>query len=195
MLAEIGDAHRAAALFVLGLADHEAREDLAVQAAHRGRGQHAFGRAADAHDGVHAAADDSRGNARREIAVGNQADARASRTDLLDQLLVARTVEHGDDEVLDVALEAARDRLQVLGDRRVQADRMLGARSDDQLFHVEIGRVEQAAAVRCREHGDRVGRAGGTQVRALERIDRDVDLGEVDTLVAILGCQAYPSRR
>ena len=96
----------------------------------------------------------------------------------LDQLLVARPVEHDHDQVLDVALEAARDRLQVLRDRRVQADRVLGARADDQLLHVEIGRVQQAAARRRREHGDRVGRAGGAQVRALERIDRDVDLGQ-----------------
>src|SRR3954452_6540236 len=34
-LLEIGDAHRTAALFVFRLADHQAREDLAVQAAHR----------------------------------------------------------------------------------------------------------------------------------------------------------------
>ena len=106
-LLEVGDAHRAAALFVLGLADDEAREDLAVQAAHRGRGQHAFGRAAGAHHRVDAGADDGGGDAGRQVAVADQPDARAGRADVGDQLLVARPVEHDDDEVLDLAAEAA----------------------------------------------------------------------------------------
>src|SRR6185503_19299399 len=51
-LLDVSDPHRAAALFVLGLADDEAREDLAVQAAHRRGGQHAFRRAAGPHHRV-----------------------------------------------------------------------------------------------------------------------------------------------
>ena len=89
-LLEVGDAHRAAALFVLGLADDEPREDLAVQAAHRRRGQHALRRAAGAHHGVDAGPDDRGRDAGRQIAVANQADARAGRADVGDQLLVAR---------------------------------------------------------------------------------------------------------
>ena len=104
-LLEVGDAHRAAALLVLGLADDEAREDLAVQAAHRGGRQHAFGRAARAHHGVDARPDHRRRDAGREIAVADQADARAGRADVRDQLLVARPVEHDDDEIVDVAAE------------------------------------------------------------------------------------------
>ena len=38
--------------------------------------------------------------------------------------------------------------------------------------------MQQAAAFGRREHGDGVGRAGRAQVRALERIDGDVDLVE-----------------
>ena len=38
------------------------------------------------------------------------------------------------------------------------------------------GRVEQAALLGRGEHRDGVGLADGDQVRALERIDRDVDL-------------------
>ena len=121
-LLEVGDAHRAAALLVLGLADDEPREDLAVQAAHRRRRQHALGRAAGAHHRVHAGADDRRRDAGRQIAVANQPDARAGRADVGDELLVARPVEHDDDEVVDLAAEAVGDRLQVVGDRRVEAD-------------------------------------------------------------------------
>ncbi len=36
--------------------------------------------------------------------------------------------------------------------------------------------MQQAALIRRREHGDGVGRAGGAEVRAFERIDGDVDL-------------------
>jgi hypothetical protein len=49
-------------------------------------------------------------------------------------------------------------------------------RGRDQLLHVEIGRVQQAAALGRRQHRDGVGRAGGAEVRALERIHGDVDL-------------------
>ena len=83
---QIGDAHRLAAGFVLGRPHDQAREDLAVQTAHRRRGQHAFGRAADAHHRVNAAAGHRRGDARRQVAVANQLDARAGRADVGDQL-------------------------------------------------------------------------------------------------------------
>ena len=49
------------------------------------------------------------------------------------------------------------------------------ARPDDQLLHVEIRRMQQPAALGRGEHGDGVRRAGGAQVRALQRIDGDVD--------------------
>src|SRR5262245_60215986 len=91
-LLEISDAHRAAALLVLGLADHEAREDFAVQAAHRRGGQHAFRRAAGPHHRVHAGAHDRRRNAGRQIAVADQPDARAGRADVRDQTLVPRAI-------------------------------------------------------------------------------------------------------
>src|SRR6187397_2706608 len=49
---------------------------------------------------------------------------------------VTRPFEDGDHEVLDVAIQAARDRTQVLADRRVQAHRPFGVRPDDELLHV-----------------------------------------------------------
>ena len=113
-LPEVADPHRAAAFLVLRLVDHEARENLAVQTAHRRRGQHAFGRAAGAHHGVHPGADDGSGDTGREIAVADQPDARAGRADVVDQLLVARAIEHDDDQILDAAAERARNRLEVL---------------------------------------------------------------------------------
>ena len=78
---EVGNAHRAAALLVLGLVDHETGEDLAVQAAHRRRRQHPFRRAAGAHHGVHTAAGDGGGNTGRQVAIADQPDARAGRAE------------------------------------------------------------------------------------------------------------------
>ena len=88
---EVGDAHRAAALFVLRLGDDQPGVDLAAEAAHRGGRQHAFGRAARAHHRVHARSFHGGGNARRQIAVADQPDARARRADVRDQLFVARS--------------------------------------------------------------------------------------------------------
>ena len=141
------DAHRLAPLLVRGSLDDESGEDLAVQAAHRRGGEDPFRRTARAHDRVHAASDDSRGDTRREIAVGDESNACAGRADLLDDLFVSRTIEDDHDEILDLALQAPRNRPQVVDHRRVQAHSVLGTRADDELFHVEVGGVQQAAAV------------------------------------------------
>ena len=67
-------------------------------------------------------------------------------------------------------------RPQVVGHRRVEVDGILRGRRDDELLHVEIGRVEKPAALRGGEHRDGAWSARGAQVRALERVDGDVDL-------------------
>src|SRR4051812_22437154 len=174
----IRNAHGAAPLFVLRLVDHESCENLAVQAAHRGGSEHAFRRAAGAHHRVYARADDRGRDTGRQVTVADQSDPRAGRADIGDQLLVPRTIEHDDDEVLDVAAERLRDRGEVFRRRRVKADGGLRARADDQLFHVEIRRMEQPALARRGEHRDGVGFAGGAKIRPLERIDRDLHGGQ-----------------
>ena len=108
--------------FVLGLRDDETREDFAVQAAHRRGRQHAFRRAAGTHHRVHAGSDDRRGDSSRQVAVANQADARAGLANFADQLFVTRPVEHDHHEIVDIAAETAGDRVQVVAHRRVEAD-------------------------------------------------------------------------
>ena len=125
---------------------------------------------------MHARADDRRDDGGREVAVADQTNARAGRADVGDQLLVARPIEHHDDEIVHLAVERPGNRLQVVGNRRVDVDRVLRGRRDDELLHVEIGRMEEPAAFGGGEHRDRAGRSRGAQVRALERIDGDVDL-------------------
>src|SRR5690606_34560272 len=116
------------------------------------------------------------------VAVSDQTDAGPRRADIVDQLRVAVAIEHDDDEVLDVPLEASRDRAKVLGNRRVQAHRVLRGWTHDQLLHVEIWSVKETAFVRRGQHGNRVRRAGRAQVRAFQRIDGDVDLRKGDAL-------------
>ena len=150
--------------------------DLAAEAAHGGGGQDTFRRAADAHHRVDAGAAHRGGDARRQVAVADQADPGAGGADVGDQLAVALAVEDDDGEVVDVALERVGDVAQVLGHRGVEVHLAAGGRADDDLVHVDVGRVQQAAALGGGQHRDGAGRAGGAQVGALERVDRDVDL-------------------
>ena len=47
---------------------------------------------------------------------------------------------------------------------------------DDELLHVEVGRVQESSAFGGGEHRYRAGRSRGAEIRALERVDRDIDL-------------------
>ena len=95
--------------------------------------------------------------------------------DLVDERLVAGPLEDDDGDVPDVTTERRRDGAHVLG-RRVADVHVAGrAGSHAQLLEIRVGGVEQAALLGGREDRDRVGLAVGDQVRALERVDRDVD--------------------
>ena len=114
-------------------------------------------------------------DAGREVAVADEADAGPRLPDVGDEPLMARAVEHDDDEVVDLAVQGLGDGLEVVLDRRVEVDLPPGRRPDDDLVHVDVGRVQQAALLGGRDDGDGVGSAGGAQVGALEGVDRDVD--------------------
>ena len=62
---------------------------------------------------------------------------------------------------------------------------MLRVAADDQLLHVEVGGVQQAPFVRRGEHGQRVVIARAAQIRAFERIDRDIHLRQRPVLPAV----------
>ena len=99
--------------------------------------------------------------------------------DLLDQLRVARSIEYDDRQIGHLAAERVGDAVQVLCRGGADVDVAAGDRPDAQLLEVRVGRVEQPAAFRRGEDGDRVGEAHRDEVGALERIDGDVDLGLV----------------
>src|SRR6185503_12006891 len=96
--------------------------DLAVEAAHRGGGEHAFGRAPGPHHRVHSGPHHGGGDPGREVAVTNKADARARFSDIGDEPFVTRTVEHDHHEVVHLAVERLGDDLQVVLDGGVDVD-------------------------------------------------------------------------
>ena len=72
------------------------------------------------------------------------------------------------------------DRRDILGRRLVEIDHALGiARADRDLVHVDVGRVEQPALFGDRQHREAVRPGLGADRGALQRIERDVDLGAV----------------
>ena len=106
----------------------------------------------------------------------------------VDELGMARTVE---DQRGDLAgLHALRlgQRVDVFARRQVEIDdaRRI-ARADGDLVHVDVGRIEQPAALGHRHHRDRARHVLGAERRAFERIDRDIDLRP--------GAACRPSRR
>src|SRR5205807_6675915 len=113
---------------------HEPAEDFAVQAAQGGGGEHALGRAAGAHHGVDARAGDTGRDTGGEVAIGDETDARAGLADIGDEFFMARTIEHHHYQIVDAALQAARDRLQVVLHRRVELHGALGGGTDHNFF-------------------------------------------------------------
>ena len=111
-----------------------------------------------------------------DVAVAEQLDARAGAPHLVDELVVARAVEDGDGQVLDV--DALR-----LGERAAGCRSGCGrGRSRPALRPARRscpctcrGRGE-GAVLGDRDHRERVVAAGGADGGALERVERDVDL-------------------
>ena len=96
----------------------------------------------------------------------------------LDDVFMARAVQHAAGHVFDPALCGLGEGLDIVRRFFVAADDAVGiARADGDLVHVGVRRIEQAAARGDGEHGERVGHGLGGQRRAFQRVKRDVDLG------------------
>src|SRR5207245_2120359 len=121
-LVEIGDPHAPEALAVRFLGEDEAGLDLAVEAAHGGGGQDAFGSAAGAHHRVDARAHHGRGDAGGKVAVADEPNACTGLPDIGNEPLVPWPVEHDDHEVVHLALERLGDGLEVVLHGRLDVD-------------------------------------------------------------------------
>ena len=83
------------------------------------------------------------------------------------------------------------DCAQIVGHRRIQVDRALAGGAHDNFFHVQIGRVKQAALFARGENRDRAGRAGGAEVGAFERVDGDIHGGEIESSDVLRGADFF----
>ncbi len=75
-----------------------------------------------------------------------------------DQLFVARSRSSTTMTRSSTGARGLRDRSQVVFHRAIEAHGVLRARTDDQLLHVDVWRVEQASGVGGGQHRDRVRR-------------------------------------
>ena len=112
----VAGVHRGLALVVV--ARPQAPDLPAADALDRRGGDDALGRAADAPQEVDRGARGDRQQRRGDVAVGDQAHARAGVADRLDALLVARAVEHDDHHVADVDLARSAISSTVFAERR-----------------------------------------------------------------------------
>ena len=182
----VGMAHARGPGPLLVVAEAEARLHLAAQAAQGGGRDDALRGPADAHDGVHAGARDGARDGRREVAVGDELDARAGAPDLLDEVGVPRPIQDDDRDVVGPAAQRRGDPLDVLGRADGQIHVAGHDGSDAELLEVRVGRVQQAPALGRGQDGDGVGLTARDQVGALQRVDRDVDLRLVRQALADL---------
>ena len=168
------------------VAGHEAPLDLAAHAHDRGRRHHAHGRAAGAHHAVDVRAAHHRRQRGDDVAVADQLHPGAGLADLGDQPLVPRAVEDDDRQLAHVAVERPGDAGQVGGDGPGEVDLAGRGRRHDELLHVGVRRLEQAALLGQRDDRDGVGDHLGRDVGALDRVDGDVDLEGVLAALADL---------
>src|SRR5436305_3993759 len=93
-----------------------------------------------------AGADDCGSDAGGKVAIASEADARTRSANIGNQFFMARTVEHDDHEIFDVAIKTSRNGFQVVGDGSIEFASALARWPDDQLFHVAIRGMQQAVA-------------------------------------------------
>ena len=156
----------------------EAGLDHAAHALHRAGRDDALRRASDAEQQVDAGVGTCGRDGARDVAVQDVLDAGAGLTDLLDQALVAGTVEQDHRDVVLVHALGLGHGGDVLGDRLADVDDVGGLGPGDQLLHVEHGRrVEHRVPRRDRHHRHGVVHPLGGQRGAVDRVDGHVALG------------------
>ncbi len=96
-------------------------------------------------------------------------------------------VKNADDDLMRIDALCLRHRFDILPHRLVEVDDVIGiSGADRQLFHVDVGRVQQAAFFRNGENRERVGTGLRRDRRPFQRIESNVDLRACSDRVADL---------
>ncbi len=109
---------------------------------------------------------------------GIRDDPAADAAQLGDQLVVAGPVEHAGDDLVRLDPLGSGEGFDILRGRlRKVDDARRIARTDRQLLHVDVGRIEQPALHGGASTASALGAGLGSDRGAFERIERDVDPG------------------
>ena len=176
LLVEVLDAHFRGAGLLLFLLGDETALHLAADAAQRRGRQHAFGRTALTDIDVDAGIGIRRRDHAGHVAIGDELHPGACLTHLADKLRMAGAVENAGRDLFDGHALFLGQRADIVGGIGIEIDKALGiAAADGDLVHIGVGRVQERAALRRREHGHRIRHRLGGQRRAFQRIERDID--------------------
>jgi hypothetical protein len=151
--------------------------DPAAEASERRGGEDGLPCAADADREVVVRSTDRGGDGRGHRAVADQLDPGARASELLDQVVVPRPVEHEGRDVERLAAEALRDVVDVICDRPVEIDHGACPRTDGDRAHVHVRQLEERALGRDGEHRHRPHAAPCDDAATLDRVE-----GQVDTI-------------
>ncbi len=87
---------------------------------------------------------------------------------------MTRFCQNGHGQIAKRFTQRIRDVAQVIRQRQIEIDRPFGARTDNQFFHIHIGRIQETAFIADRQHRQRVRLTHRRHARALNRIDGDI---------------------
>src|SRR5690625_3467947 len=168
------DAPLEAAFTFAVVARQEPPLDFPAQALQCRDRQHPFGGAARAEHGVDVRSPDGCRNRGNHVAVPDELHPGAGLAHFRYQVPVAFPVEDDDRQVFEGTVEAEGDRVQVRGDGPAEVHLPGGGRPDDDLFHVNVGGLQQAALLGHGDYGHGVVYEARRDARALDRVHRYV---------------------
>lgn len=110
------------------------------------------------------------------VAVGNQANSRTGGADRIDDIGVARTIQHQRSDRRRMNILCAGETADVLGWRCVEIDHVFRiTRTNRNFLHIDVRRIQKRAALRHRHGRNRARHVLGAKGRALERVDSDIN--------------------
>ncbi len=159
-------------LAIFGAAGPENALDSAAHSPQAARRQHRLGRSADAHQHVNPGARPGGHQRAGHIPRGDQANAGAALTHLVDQTLMPGAIQNDHRDLIQIHTLGVGHFCEVVLDRGINIDHILGLRADGNFGHVKHrARVKHGATRRCCHSGDRIGHALGYQLRPLHRVN------------------------
>ena len=118
----------------------------------------------------------SRHDGAGNVSVHDELDARAGRSNIVDERVMAGSVENAHGQIGDPLTLRSGNLLEVPLDRSRDVDHVNTVRPDDELLHVENrAGIEHRTALGYRDDGDSVGHPFCCESCAVDWVDRDID--------------------